>query len=60
MRKSCAGDAEFGVFTTEISRNVRLDSIITRDLGNVTISICYSLSRYCVFPSEIRECITPE
>ena len=35
MSKSCAGDAEFGVFATEISRNVCLDSMIPRDLGNV-------------------------
>ena len=35
VRKSGAGDAWFGVFTTEISRNVRLDSMIPRDLGNV-------------------------
>ena len=35
MRKSGAVDAEFGVFATEISRNVWLDSMITRDLGNV-------------------------
>ena len=35
MSKSGAGDAEFGVFATEISRNGWLDSMITRDLGNV-------------------------
>jgi hypothetical protein len=35
VSKSGAGDAEFGVFATEISRNVWLDSMITRDLGNV-------------------------
>ena len=35
VSKSGAGDARFRVFTTEISRNVWLDSMITRDLGNV-------------------------
>jgi len=35
VRKSGAVDAEFGVFATEISRNGCLDSMITRDLGNV-------------------------
>ena len=40
MRKSGAVDAEFGVFATEISRNVWLDSMITRDLVLVMHSSC--------------------
>jgi hypothetical protein len=35
VRKSGARDARFRIFATEISRNVWLDSMITRDLGNV-------------------------
>ena len=35
VSKSGARDAWFGVFTTEISRNGWLDSMIPRDLGNV-------------------------
>ena len=35
VRKSGARDARFRIFATEISRNGWLDSMITRDLGNV-------------------------
>jgi hypothetical protein len=48
------------IFATEISRSSRIETYELRDLGNVMISIDYSSSRYCVFPSETRECIAPE
>ena len=48
------------LFATEISRSSRIETYESRDLGNVMISNDYSSSRYCVFPSETRECIAPE
>ena len=46
VRKSGAVDAEFGVFATEISRNVWLDSMITRDLVLLMHRSCLSVKKY--------------